>query len=588
MPGPGYATYPGLNAIESINWTDQSGIQPSTIQIRYNATSGEPLPFGSVQLYYNNFFLNIGGCHLVSSKFCAGTGGTVKTAIIQDERWKWKFRSITGYYNIRLPNNFVDPAHQQTPQQLATLCFNQLNVIQFDVSALPNLPRPEVNWDRRNAAEALDEICQLLGCRIVCQRSTGIWKVVVSGVGGPLPNWPLTETGGNLERKLIPDFIKIVTAPIQFQFPVSLEPIGKDIDMSWGRLAELTYTPVKGNPTAAFGFGYDPSFAPPNISAVRALQGDGTRISPHELATQYIFQTWRMQRNQIFPWTVQAPQAGNTQVSVTAGATQINRKQILLSDQLAQIYKDTFGAEHGRPAFAYGSFWDKLNGNTPFPTRVDYQGQVYKENPDSPISVSLSINEIDPDRSILTFSQQMLFYVTLPGGAYFESAKQLQYFSACQIRDPVTWQPYRYEYLMPVGGGGDVTNCLTVMKEDLQPWFVSDYTARKTTDNSGEMIVQSYFYALAIKATLIDVPSQTDAPVGWFYCDMDGAITEVTYTSDSSGTSMKASLNTEHSFYLPTAEERRQQEGRKNAAAKLHLLAYIAARQAKARGTWNT
>lgn len=566
------------------------GIQPSTIQVTYNSLLGEPADTGDFTLTYDGFSMTIPNCHLISSILVGNSGGTVKRAMFYDERWEWRNRSIIGRYNIRLPNNFVDPGHEQSPEQLATLCFNALGVANFDVSALPDQPRPEIDWDSRNAAEALSELCDGLGCRIVPQRSTGNWVVCVTGVGGPLPDsWPITEIGDNLQSKLLPHFIKIVTAPIQFQFPVPLIPTGKDVstnpnvNMSWQDTIDLTYCPAPGTP-AADGFGIDITFQ--NLSATRIVQPDGTRISPREVARSYIFRTWRMADQILLPWNViYTPDQG---VEITSGLTTLDRDQVLLSDQLAQTYVDALGNQIPRPAFAFGQFWDRLHNNNPYPTRVDYQGQVFKAEPEAGISVSLSLDPLFPDRTILTFSTQMKLRVSTPRGGYYNYAQQMQYLCACTIRDSTTWQPYRYEYYLQVGDGTDKTNCMTVVKDDIQPWYVAILNRVGQTDNSSEVQDQCEYYANAIAATLEEIDAVTASPVGWFYCDLDGAISQVSYSSDSSGTSMKASLNTEHNFYIPQYSERLQQIGRINTGYKLQLLKYISDRQAKARGTWNT
>ena len=60
----------------------------------------------------------------------------------------------------------IRPGTEKKPQALATLCLQAMGEDDYDVSALPNDARPEIDWSYQNPAEALQQLCDKLGCRV--------------------------------------------------------------------------------------------------------------------------------------------------------------------------------------------------------------------------------------------------------------------------------------------------------------------------------------------------------------------------------------------------------------------------------------
>ena len=80
------------------------------------------------------------------------------------------------------------PAREQAPQALATLCLQAMGEQNYDVSALLNDARPEVDWSWTNPAEALQALCEGLGCRVVYWLADDRVQIVTIGQGQPLPD----------------------------------------------------------------------------------------------------------------------------------------------------------------------------------------------------------------------------------------------------------------------------------------------------------------------------------------------------------------------------------------------------------------
>ena len=593
----GLVSYPGIQKWETFQMTDVSGISPAIGIMTVFPQFGLPAANGDIVLTYDDYEITFKDCHIDSASYERNSGGQIVSVRFLDERWKWAFYEITGRYNIRKPNNFVDPDHEKTPRELATLCFEAMNVSEFNVDALPNDARPDVDWDHANPAQELARLCDDLGCRIVPKRSTGEWFIRVTGDGADLPNqYPYNDAGDGFDPKERPDFIKIVTAPKRFQIALRLQPMGKETDLSWKWPGNLSYRNENDLSPAFYGFGRDHE-QQSNVDPNRVTQPDGTKISPQELALQTIFRTFRicgLSRASGQPDGFDSEKIRVNGYKDADGNETATRKQLILSDQLVQVWTDEVGAEHTRPAFVAGEFYgekcDGPTGNYPPATRIDYQGQVYRDSEEERASFSLSLDPIDTDRSFLTFSKPMVFQDAT--NSVFTYAK-IFLTCAVEVRDPDTWQPVRHEYLKQIGDGSNRDFCYEAVKEEIQPWWITTYSAdfsstTGTTDNQDEVQRQCEYYADSIAKTFENVSTSTRTYLGLFPIDMDGAIQQVSYRIGKQGADTIASKGTEHDFDIPQYAERRQRDGRKNQEERMKLLKEISERKLALRGTFNT
>ena len=589
MANQGFVTYPGIVAYESFSITDVSGISPAVGVMEVYPQFGLPSLFGDLVLTYEDHTITFKDCTIDAASFQRNSGGQIVSVRFLDERWKWKYGWISGRYNIRLPNNDIDPVHEATPQELATWCFEAMGVTNFQVTSLPNDARPNIDWDYANPAQELARLCDDLGCRIVPQRSTGQWQIVITGEGATLPDqYPWQDAGDGIDPKELPDYIKIIPAPIRYQVTLELEPIGKETDLSWKPLRQLSYAPDPQGVNNGYGFGDDYQQMS-GISNQRFLLPDGSRISPQELALQSVFRCWRVADE---PAT--QPHSTNVQGESTIaipGFGFATRRQLVLSDQLVQLWTDERGGEHPLPAFVFGSFYGEYaeeNGNYPPGTRIDGQGELYGESEEESASFSLTVDPEDTDRSILSTSKPMV-YATRVNEISSHHFAQLYLTCTVQVRDPHTWQPVRYEYLKQLGTGTNPDFCLQVIKNDIQPWYLSRYTSSgawiRTTNNADEVQRQCRYYADALAKTLETVRSLTRTYIGLYSIDLDGAIEQVSYRISKSGSDTIVSRGTEHDFDIPSYGERRQRDGRRSISEKVKLMQENLERKYRLRGT---
>jgi hypothetical protein len=390
-----------------------------------------------------------------------------------------------------------------------------------------------------------------------------------------------------------------------------MRAIGREIDLSWKPLTKLSYAPWPNfrddtpNRIVSGGFGagdreqfWDLQNGTGNT---RVPLPDGTKISPQELAIDSVFNAYRIE----FQNAPTATQNSNGEwgIKVPTLPYMVTRKQIVLSNELAQMWTDDRNVLHKRPAFISGVFFGNLVGgalsNYPDGTRIDKQSAAANTSEDEPASFSSSLDPVDTDRSIITVNPKLVKQVASTFGPNAGQSTEwveadLLYTCAFQVRDPETWQPNRYEFLYQIGSGTDTNFAATYVHDDIQPVVIGQYEARNQrtlTDyktNFGEVITQCQYYAESVARKFVTVTSEHKTYIGLFPIDMDGAICQITYMIDKSGASTVASQGTEHNPYTPEYEERRKMTARQGISQRLDFVKYEVARRTAYLGNVNT
>lgn len=231
------------------------GPYPDSIQIEIPPTLPADIPAGGTFFLYllpSNVQEIWQDCLTDSASFRFDASGYVTSLVILDRRWKWKWPAISGHYNVRNPdgsirNDAAVPINQteKTPQELATLLLTELGEVGFDVADMPNDSRPEVRWELAGAAQELQALCDLLGCRIVLQRDNQV-AIRRAGEGAVLPDGPLIEDYLSFDPANKPDAVAVMFGPDRFQVDFFLEAVGEDFDGTIKPIAELSYRPAGG------------------------------------------------------------------------------------------------------------------------------------------------------------------------------------------------------------------------------------------------------------------------------------------------------------------------------------------------------
>lgn len=202
-------TYPGVGPITRWSVVVSRGITPATFVL-------ETLPLPSITAAPGPLTITVGDRSVtfpdvVASREWVKIPSPIKgfrnCIRLLDHRWRWKFGSISGVYNVRLPDGTIDPATRATTKELASLCLTAMGEFGFDVSRMPTGMYPPVRWDKENPAKALDALCRYVGCEITGGEfaQVTIWPI---GLGNDLPagnfiNPPFTLSAAERPREIV-------------------------------------------------------------------------------------------------------------------------------------------------------------------------------------------------------------------------------------------------------------------------------------------------------------------------------------------------------------------------------------------------
>lgn len=258
MPGPlsplssapiGLAAYPGVVSVESATYTLSHGITPGVCSMTIAPQPGDKIAitgplaftFGKVALIFPGFKVDLTSLRYDSL-------GAVVTLSLVDRRWKWAFGQLSGQFNQREWDGTILQFHQRTPQQLASLCLDTMGELGYDVSQIPNDNLPAVTWNVIPPMQALADLCDSLGCRVVL-RLDGTVNICRVGVGLSLPvsnRIPIANFGQNIKPPARPDSVVIICSKNRCQVDLPLEPVVQDFSALPVPYQQASYTPPGG------------------------------------------------------------------------------------------------------------------------------------------------------------------------------------------------------------------------------------------------------------------------------------------------------------------------------------------------------
>ena len=336
----GLATFPGVNQIVGATFSYSAhGITPSICSLEIAPQESFITRLGDLTLLFGNQRQVFPDCLVDTASFQWDTRGQLWSFKILDRRWKWKWGKISGSYNIRQPDG--TSIYQETeadPIFLATLCLEEMGEVGYDTTALPLDPRITIDWNEVVPADALADLCDQLGYRVVLQLNNRV-KICKLGEGEQLPTDNLESNSLAVAVTTGPDKIGIITAPIQYQVDLELEAVGVETDGTIVPIDELSYTPEGGWATA-FPWGSEPF---PQLYV-----NDGTVIDIHiwqKLAESCIYKWYRPKLPIALPGT-------DNQVT--------SHWQMTLVNKLNDYWLDAFNVQQYRDAFVYGIYWTVL------------------------------------------------------------------------------------------------------------------------------------------------------------------------------------------------------------------------------------
>lgn len=262
----GIISFPGLTEyILSGQFTLGHGISPSMCTLVCTPIPGRLREVGSLDLRYGSNRLVFPDCKVDSVRGDIAEDGLERwTVTVLDRRWKWKFGgAVSGFYNVRISGgNQIQKGTNKNIRELMVICLQAMGEERFDVRDVPEVAFPETEWDYTPAPQALAQLCDRLGFRVVLEANNRI-AIRKVGVGRTLPimnlEIQLTKALDPPER---PDEVIFVGGPNLYQNDLLLEAIMEDLDGVSKPINEVVFAPRDelGKPDWRFydiGFGYN-------------------------------------------------------------------------------------------------------------------------------------------------------------------------------------------------------------------------------------------------------------------------------------------------------------------------------------------
>lgn len=306
MPiGPTYATFGNTQFSRGFDFTFAPGVQPSVCML-YTLPHTTNLPqVAQLQLRTTgDITLTFRDCLLEEPKLTAGRSGQYLTLPIKDRRWKWQWGSVYGHFNKPKPDGSYE--REKTPQQLASILLDIMGELNYDVSRLPNVTRPERRWDGDTASTELDRLCAELSCVVVLNPITDRAELWPIGQGGTLPTGATIGKAYSPVLPAVPKRIKVEAAETLFQATFFCIAVGLDIDGQWKPIDQLSYKPSHG------WNGWDAHEGFPSIPDSLTYVHEGRTLKVRDLAAATVFRCYRCVGVQGFVNNVVPPLLENT------------------------------------------------------------------------------------------------------------------------------------------------------------------------------------------------------------------------------------------------------------------------------------
>ena len=636
------ATFPGAAGVESCSYVCSHGISPGVITLVVSLPPTDLAAFGDLTLYDGVRQITVPNCKVVNIRYSRDGSGQAWTVSLADRRWLWDAGAISGSYNERDPRDKLVPWTIKSPTELAALCLARMGETGYAVDLPPGLngsdwndrtdwfetgadapptgTNPPTVWEDEVPANALQQLCDRYGRRVVYDPVTDTVAVAPVGAGADLPDDAIESIGVNVSVPKTPAGIGVVGAVVRFQWLGRLDPVGEEWDGSYLPPAQLSYRPPPPFPGAlpwdnlAFG----------DVRPTDRLD----YFQAKARAERSVYRVFRV--SNLGVGTGIGPKANSLRVAGYRGPIK-RRYQLVLQqtkvEQIAPVVRDPNqvaksgvpflfnyydGFSRDQPAAVLGSV---VNGTVQNVWKADRDDNT----PDGqPLAVGFSI---DPVRQLVVFDRRVYVKVPFlvdtskPPGLvpaykqYVYRPASLALQTAVVVKDAVTGEPARYRrwrLVRPDGTLGPAEDnaadparyptgpVVWFRHDDVQmsvlpryrfspvpppgydpgsglvrvppdDWYGGTYTVAAVTrgsldaaDSADYARRADYYLAEHAKAFLVK-GGVTNTYPGVRPVPMDGAITQTEYTTDGRGPTTVASKNCEVNPHVDPYPERRRE-----------------------------
>lgn len=558
--GPGIASFPGVQQVISFVMTYSQGISPSTCILELTPQENFLAADGTLSLQHEGNTIDFKDCHISDCAYSRDGSGRIWRLSIQDRRWKWEFglkNVISGIYNSIQPSDGkIDVKTEKTPKELAEICLKAMGEEGYDIGQMPNETRPEINWDGEYPAQALAQLCDQVGCRVILDYTDDKVKIVRPGEGADLPEGgvPIVDDSGTVDPPELPDKLVVRGAAIRFQAQLKLEPVAYEVDGKIVKMKDASYKPAAGWAGASL----DGDEWEDIGDAGGLVQG----VTPKELKKVAAASVYRVFR-------VTGHRDGTLTIPGLPKKLERIDQIFPLDSSLVEQWTDPFdGRKKDKAARVVGKWVDF--GLDPGNLRAadEADGVIREHEYDGGFS-------IDAERGLVIFSEPV---VLEDNDGWIDPEIYLE--TSFGYRDPDTRAYVKYERDIrargtPSGAGARVYRDESVVKT-VRVLYDSHGHQQGVRDNLEEIDKRAdAFLKEAAKEYQVRQPRNMRY-AGLMKISLDGAIQQVSWEGrQGAGCFTRASRNNEFAVHLLSFKERRQLEDARGAEADRQRLAHL-------------
>lgn len=237
--------YAGYHAEGSFQLMRSTSSVPDPISAKFYP--GVNLPQrGDIVLAFGSQFIRLADCRIVrSSPQRDANGGILYEYSFEDRRWRWQTKKLFAQWNVTIDG--VQQYKKTFTEIVNYICRVILGEGTADTSVVQDSSYPEnVTADGDLAVEVLESLLASRGY-VVTLGLNDQMIIRRAGVGSNLPNDQFVMDGeSSYSPHLIPRRLFILSAPIEFEKDLLLEPVGEDIDGTIKPINSLSYNPAGG------------------------------------------------------------------------------------------------------------------------------------------------------------------------------------------------------------------------------------------------------------------------------------------------------------------------------------------------------
>jgi len=243
----GLVAFPGLVPNLGGSFELTRGVRPSSCKIYLPVQPSITRTVGTLRFSYAGGNIDFPQSALAPStlRVFQDRRRLVWTVQVYDRRWKWRYKRISGEYNVRLCDGRVAAATKKSLRELLTLLLDALGAAPYYLGDIPDGVYPSVKWNAARADLQLAHLCERYGL-IPMLDCNNVVRVEHLGTGNALPTAGIIVGDNKFSHATIPYKVRCIAGATIFQTDLELEAVGMDQDGTVKPIDALTYKPMDG------------------------------------------------------------------------------------------------------------------------------------------------------------------------------------------------------------------------------------------------------------------------------------------------------------------------------------------------------